>query len=1171
MPTPRQRTPVDQRHASRSVGVLAFLYIALIVYGSLYPFSDWRMPETGVFDFVSAGLPRYLTRTDILTNVLAYMPLGLVLTLYLRRYVGPKTTLVVTVMSGTLLSFTMEGLQTYLPRRVSSNIDLFTNIGGTLIGALLSGLVDERTLSGRKLNAWRFALFQRGRLADLGLVILAMWALSQLSPLAPSLDIGKLRHGLAPLWNTLHNLALFKPYDASTYVLYITGLGLLARTLAKPGARILALFLAFISLVLLLKIAIISRQLSLEALAGLMAAAIFLPALFTLRTRAAAIGGSLLIFVGFVIAELAPVADAPAWKTQAFNWIPLRDQMVNIIGLADILSDAWPFLAIAYFARLTVPASNRFIVAIAAGAALALAVFGLEWHQQSIPGRNADITDVLIPIFGWVLPWFIHTRSSTAEPQTLPPSPMTFFLPRRSKLIGALAATILAVTTLGGWIVLKTAPQRPTDESTLPRLPEPQALPPVSLARFHYTHPRLPAPSGADIAAIATNNPEFFTSKLSLANSGNLEAAILMARVQPGSQDLRALHKRLMALQYQWRGHEQAKPIALAYDWLYSQWSESERAQLRGKLAQGCEYLIERIRKERLSPYNVYLYNSPFQALMAATLAIYGDDPRAEGYMRFTYDLWKNRVLPVWRQVMGKQGGWHEGGEYIGIGIGQAIYQIPAMWRLATGEDVFASEPGIRGFLDFAVYRTRPDGTHMRWGDAAFFDKEIPDLPALALEYRHAAAYTLQPPSKNLVPTSWPWGPLSDFSLYDDNALARLPLAKSFDGIGMLIARSNWRPDATYVTFKAGDNYWSHSHLDQGAFTIYKGGELAIDSGLYGPKYGSDHHMNYTYQTIAHNTITVTDPNDSVPAPGKKEARTFANDGGQRRIGSGWGVLPAPLDLSEWMQQRDIYHTASFKKLLLEDGLNVAVASITPAYTNRDSGSGTFSGRTRRVEQFWRTFAYDQVDDVIVIFDQVKASKSAFRKRWLLHTLERPQVTPGGFIVTLPNSGSPARQGGQLQAYVLLPKDANIHTVGGKGFEFFIDGMNYDNSGEIAAAAQRMKGAEVGAWRVEVSPGREAAEDVFLTVLLPSALGQKPTHRVRLLEEAGRTGCEIIGPSRTTRWWFDAQHKGMRIELHQGKLKKTFDATLVSNDVPSKRTESLWTKLIHQFGTPSHR
>jgi hypothetical protein len=309
--------------------------------------------------------------------------------------------------------------------------------------------------------------------------------------------------------------------------------------------------------------------------------------------------------------------------------------------------------------------------------------------------------------------------------------------------------------------------------------------------------------------------------------------------------------------------------------------------------------LIDFIRKERLSPYNVILYNSPFQALMACSLAIYGDDPRSDQIMRFTFDLWKNRVLPAWRQIMGRNGGWHEGGEYVSIGIGQAVYQLPAMWRHATGEDLFATEPGIRGFLDFLVYRIRPDGTHFRWGDGNVFDRIVPDAVPLALELRHAAAYNLRAPQAN-TPSGWPWGPITGPALIDPSAVAMLPLTRYFDGIGMLVARSDWTPQATYVTFKAGDNFWSHVHLDQGAFTIYKGGPLAIDSGFYGPRYGSDHHMNYAYQAIAHNTITVTDPDDTVSAPGMEKLRPIANDGGQRRTGSGWGVEAAPLDRAEW-------------------------------------------------------------------------------------------------------------------------------------------------------------------------------------------------------------------------------------------------------------------------------
>ncbi len=280
----------------------------------------------------------------------------------------------------------------------------------------------------------------------------------------------------------------------------------------------------------------------------------------------------------------------------------------------------------------------------------------------------------------------------------------------------------------------------------------------------------------------------------------------------------------------------------------------------------------------------------------------------------------------LWRQVFGRHGGWHEGGEYVAVGIGQAIHTLPAMWRTATGEDLFASEPGIRGFLDFLVYRTRPDRTHMRWGDGAWFDRHPRDTAALALEYRHAAAYSLAPPQRLVararrpqggpVPTGWPWGPLSDDSLIDPTAPTRCRCRGSSTASACWSRAATGAEDATWVSFKAGDNYWSHSHLDQGAFTIFKGAPLAIDSGWYGPAYGSEHHMNYTYQSIAHNLVTVTDPADNQPGPGFDAANPAPLP--QRRrpaphrlgLGRGWRatrphpVAGAPRDLPHRAHRR---------------------------------------------------------------------------------------------------------------------------------------------------------------------------------------------------------------------------------------------------------------------------
>ena len=849
----------------------------------------------------------------------------------------------------------------------------------------------------------------------------------------------------------------------------------------------------------------------------------------------------------------------------------------NTAALYSLLVHAAAYAPIGIGMWLFAGERRRVALWMAALAAV-LAASATEGLKLFLRGKHPDPSDVLIAaaaaVSACVLVMRLAQGTMHAASGGVPASERVprSGMPGRRRAHGVGFGIILLVgvaALIGGVLAYKPREQF-IDESKLPQLPAPNDLPPVHFAAFNAAHPRLPNPSGTDLIAIARQNPALLEQVRARAAGGNgdIEAAVLQALVDPRTVDLQVLHRRLTGLVPSDRGNDQVKPLAVAYDWLYPRWSAAQRAQLAAKLADGCDYVVTVIRRDRMSPYNVILYNAPLQALTACSLALYGDDSRGEALMRFAYDLLKNRVLPVWRQIMGRNGGWHEGGEYVGVGIGQAIYEVPAMWRSATGEDLFASEPEIRGFLDFLVYRRRPDDTDFRWGDGSNFERSVPDAIALALEFRHAAAYTLWHAGDDAAPSSWPWGPLGNPALADPGARAKLPLVKQFDGIGMTVARSDWSPEATYVTFKAGDNYWSHSHLDQGAFTIYKGGALAIDSGVYGPAYGSDHHMNYTYQSIAHNVVTVTDPADTVPAPGKDKPRPIANDGGQRRIGSGWGVEAAPLDRNEWEAKRDIYHTAETGPLFDQGGFAVVTADITPAYTNSRSGNGSFSARTRRVERFWRIFGYDRVDDVVVVFDQVTSTKAAFRKRWLLHTIEHPAVFHDGFTVDVPARTGPGHGGGRLEARVLLPKNAVINAIGGRGLEFFVDDRNYDENGTLSATIrkQALNGAEPGSWRVEVSPPRDEEQDMFLVVLLPSSESAPPLHRVTLLEFGNRVGCEIVGPNRTTRWWFEPGRNAAVIDSTAGADVHHYVVTGPEGEVPRAGLLERIRKLFRSHG-----
>lgn len=118
-------------------------YAALIVYASLYPFEGWVSLGIGPFDYLFAPMQRYVTAFDVVTNVLGYLPFGALAVLALHpRWRGVAATLIAAGL-GVLLSGSMEALQTYLPTRVASNLDLAANALGALLGAtplLLAGL-----------------------------------------------------------------------------------------------------------------------------------------------------------------------------------------------------------------------------------------------------------------------------------------------------------------------------------------------------------------------------------------------------------------------------------------------------------------------------------------------------------------------------------------------------------------------------------------------------------------------------------------------------------------------------------------------------------------------------------------------------------------------------------------------------------------------------------------------------------------------------------------------------------------------------------------------------------------------------------------------------------------------------------------------------------------------
>ncbi|MGE5161202.1 MAG: VanZ family protein [Betaproteobacteria bacterium] len=216
------------------------VYALLVLYSGLTPWRGWRDLGVATFAYLTAPVPRHLTNFDLVVNVLGYMPLGALVVLSLHPRARGALAVLLALVAGALLSGTIEALQTYLPSRVPSNIDLATNSLGALLGGLLAA-------------PFASALIDRGRLADLRLrwferrpslllLLVSLWPLTQVAPEPMLFGSGDLRDALgdavAALGGTWPSLdpAGFGPAEFVLAEAFVVSAALLAVGLAFASA-----------------------------------------------------------------------------------------------------------------------------------------------------------------------------------------------------------------------------------------------------------------------------------------------------------------------------------------------------------------------------------------------------------------------------------------------------------------------------------------------------------------------------------------------------------------------------------------------------------------------------------------------------------------------------------------------------------------------------------------------------------------------------------------------------------------------------------------------------------------------------------------------------------------------------------------------------------------------
>ncbi len=332
----------------------ALAYTLLIAYASLTPFAGWQTPERPLLEFVLAPWPRYVTRGDVLINMAAYLPLGFLVIVSLPRRWPKSLAVAVTCLLGVGLSFFMEFGQQFVPGRIASNLDLLTNGAGALLGAALAVPLLNRPATLSTLTGLRDDWFHAGRVADAGLVLVALFFFAQANPSLPWMASrvfeAAIPAGPAPAQGFSFTQLGLSLSNALAFCL------LLSLLTSRPRPRFWLCTLALVAIALgkllaahlLLKPEAVLQWLSVEAVLGTAYGLAFAGLVLRLGRAPRAWVGMAGATASLVFAYAFEHAATPSAVLRLFDW--RYGHLLNFNGITRFVAELWPVLALAYFA-----------------------------------------------------------------------------------------------------------------------------------------------------------------------------------------------------------------------------------------------------------------------------------------------------------------------------------------------------------------------------------------------------------------------------------------------------------------------------------------------------------------------------------------------------------------------------------------------------------------------------------------------------------------------------------------------------------------------------------------------------------------------------------------------------------------------------------------------------
>ncbi|MCX6270804.1 MAG: heparinase II/III family protein [Bacteroidetes bacterium] len=440
-----------------------------------------------------------------------------------------------------------------------------------------------------------------------------------------------------------------------------------------------------------------------------------------------------------------------------------------------------------------------------------------------------------------------------------------------------------------------------------------------------------------------------------------------------------------------------------------------------------------------------------------------GKSDTVTSWYQVLYDKWVNGFLPCYTYYRDDDGGWNWGAAY-------AMWSLTDQFKLfdnmyyGTTKNFYTDLPWVQESINQYVYFIQPDNYTIHLGDgftALYADNVI---------YRHAAVF--QDPRSQWMAQYYSQDQFLGWTVpiflklfykdFDAPLVTKpnLPLNWWSDKVGLSVSRSSWESDATMVWFfNSPGKRAAHEHRDNNSFGVFHFKPLLIDAGYY-DLYGTSHFMNYYTRTIAHNSICVYNPGDIY----KYGMTTVSNDGGQI-------YSDALINYNSIFEPQ--YQRGKWIQYASGENYSYSLADAALSYD------------TAKLSRFTRRFLFFKPNKIIVL-DHVDLKNVDTETRdisWIIHTVNQPQVSGNLLSEEIPDhiftyNGRDYQAGngpGTVSVRTLLPDETKTRLVGGAGYEYWIDGVNYP----LVTTPDTVH-TTPGNWRLEVRPVAVTDSMVFL-------------------------------------------------------------------------------------------